>query len=127
MSPKHQIMYIEYKENVASLSAIIGKVTISKTGKTLRYKNKEFQSLKGNGWKANYFDTTTGEHYWISGCRKDGNDGLYKIKVHVDENVRQEYWTKIRNLPERKLQDSFISRGKHRVGRQDLKNKTGNL
>ena len=68
-----------------------------------------------------------GERYWISGCWKDGNNGLYNIKIFVDEDIRREYWEKIRGLPDHKNQASFTSRGKHRVGRQDLKNKTGNL
>ena len=119
-------MYVEPKEDVASLEAWIGKVEISKTGKTLRYDGLELQSLKGVGYKANYFDIETGERFWVSGCRKDGNDGLYNIKIHVDENIRKEYWTDIRGMPERSNQASFTSRGKHRVGRNDLKNKVGN-
>jgi len=120
-------MYIEWKGGVSALEAKIGRVSLSKTGRTLRYGNKEFKSLKGLGYKANYYDIDSGDHYWISGCRKDGNDGLYNVKVLVDEDVRKEYWTNIRNMPERINQASFISRGKHRVGRQDLKNKVGNL
>ena len=127
MSRKYKIMYIEFKGGVAALAAVIGKVYPSKSGRTLRYKNQEFQSLKGRGYKANFYDIETGDYYWISGCRKDGNDGLYNIKVHIDEDIRAEYWTEIRNLPERKRQSSFTSRGKHRVGREDLKNKVGNL
>ena len=76
-------MYIEEKAGVASLEANIGKVYLSKTSKTLKYDGKEFQSLKGLGYKANYYDVKTGEHYWISRCRKDGNDGLYKTTVYV--------------------------------------------
>jgi len=106
-------MYIEEKSDIASLEANIGKVCFSKTGKTLKYAGREFQSLKGYGYKANYFDIKTGEDYWISGCRKDGNDGLYRTVVFVDENVRSEYWTDIRGMPERKRQASFISTGKH--------------
>ena len=60
MSEKYKIMYIEYKGGVAALEAIIGKIITSKTGKTLRYKDKEFQSLKGVGFKANYYDIETG-------------------------------------------------------------------
>jgi hypothetical protein len=57
--------------------------------------------LNGAGFKANYFDVDTGEHYWISGCKKDGGDRLYgeRTPIHIDEDVRVEYWTEIRNLP----------------------------
>ncbi len=127
MGHRTQIMYIEPKYGVASLNAWIGNVTFSKTGKTISYDGMKFQSLKGVGYKANYFEIESGTHYWISGCRKDGNDGLYAVTVHVDEDIRAEYWTSIRRLSDRKNQVSFKSRGKHRVGKQDLKNKVGNV
>ncbi|MCP3929938.1 MAG: 1-deoxy-D-xylulose-5-phosphate synthase, partial [Bacteroidetes bacterium] len=73
---KFEIMYIEEKSGIAALEANIGKVFLSKTGKTLEYKGRKLQSLKGQGYKANYYDIETGEQYWISNCRKDGNDGL---------------------------------------------------
>ncbi len=124
---KYQIMYIEEKSGVASLEAVIGKVHSSKTGKTLKYKDREFQSLKGRGYKANYFDLETGEHFWISGCRKDGNDGLYKTTVYVDEDIREEYWVSIRGMEERKGQASFISTGKHQAGGKEPKNRRENI
>lgn len=120
---KYQIMYIEPKAGIAALEANIGKVCFSKTGKTLKYNGRAFQSLKGLGYKANYVDVETGEHYWISGCRKDGNDGLYKITVFVDEDIRKEYWTDIRSIPERSDQASFTSNGKHQAGGKEPKNK----
>jgi len=36
--------------------ARIGLVTFSKTGATLYYKSRSFQSLKGGGFKSNYYD-----------------------------------------------------------------------
>jgi len=36
--------------------------------------------------------------------------------MHVDEEIRPEYWTNIRNMPERKAQAYFISTGKHMPG-----------
>jgi hypothetical protein len=97
-----RIMYIECKGDGLHGSARIGRVTFSRTGATLHYGGKSFQSLKGSGFKANYFDIETGEQYWISGPRKDGTDRLYKsdFPVEIDEDVREEYWTEIRNNPE---------------------------
>lgn len=112
-----RIMYIENKGGgfvdflgVAQISsgaglqgaARIGRVTFTRTGATLYYGNKSFQKLKGSGFKANYFDLETGEHYWISGPRRDGTDRLYKSDwpVEIDEDVRDEYWTQIRKKPE---------------------------
>jgi hypothetical protein len=66
-------MYIENKsgENDLIGDARIGRVTFSKTGKSIHYNGKTFQTLSGRGFKANYFDVETGEHYWISGCKRD--------------------------------------------------------
>ena len=96
-----RIMYIEYKGDLHG-SAWIGKVTFSRTGATLHYRGKSFQSLKGGGFKANCFDIESGEQYWISGPRRDGADRLYKSDwpVEIDEDVREEYWTETRKKPE---------------------------
>ncbi|ABC30462.1 hypothetical protein HCH_03727 [Hahella chejuensis KCTC 2396] len=124
---KYNVMYIEEKSGVAALEANIGQVFFSKSGKTLEYKGRKFKSLKGSGFKANYFDTETGEHYWFSNCRKDGNDGLYRTKVFVDEEVRREYWGDIRKMPERIEQAHFISTGKHKPNGQEIKSKRTNV
>lgn len=97
-----RIMYIEYKGGGLHGTARIGRVTFSRTGSTLHYAGKSFQSLKGSGFKAIYFDVETGEQYWISGPRRDGADRLYKSDwpVDIDEDVREEYWTEIRKKRE---------------------------
>lgn len=103
MGQKTRIMYIEYKGDDGLVGdARIGRVTIFNKGKSLRYQDQRFSTLRGRGFKSNYFDVKTGEYYWISGCRKDGRDALYSTTAEIDENVREEYWTKIRNKPELK-------------------------
>ena len=106
---KSQIKYIECKAGGLTGPARIGRVTFSKTGRTLYYQGKAFQSLKGNGFKSNFYDTETGDEYWISGCRKDGADRLYgeRVAIEIDQNVREEYWTTIRRLPQNKTVKSF--------------------
>ena len=98
---KSRIMYIENKSDGLNGATRIGRVTFSKTGKTLYYRGLAFQSLKG-GYKANYYDLESGELYWISGCRKNGGDRLYVsgMPIEIDEDVRQEYWLSIRRLPQ---------------------------
>lgn len=88
-------------ENDLIGDARIGRVTFSKTGKSIHYNGKTFQTLGGSGFKANYFDVEPGEDYWISGCKKDGSDRLYgeRLPIHIDEDAREEYWNEIRNLP----------------------------
>lgn len=97
--PKTRIMYIENKSASLNGSARIGRVTFSKTGKSVGYQGRIFQSLKGSGFKANYFDIETSEWFWISGPRKDGKDRLYPESsqpVEIDEDVAEEYWRAIR-------------------------------
>lgn len=88
-----RIMYIEDKSSGLEGEARIGRVYFSKTGKTLYYRDRKFQSLKGNGFKSNYYDIDNGDEFWISGPRKDQNDRLYggNDGVEIDENVREEY------------------------------------
>jgi hypothetical protein len=100
---RNRIMYIEFKGDGLTGPARIGRVSFSKTGRTLYYAGKTFQSLKGTGFKANYYDVETGEEYWISGPRRDGADRLYgeRLPVEIDEDVREEYWGEIRRGPSR--------------------------
>jgi len=94
-------MYIERKAGSLTGPARIGRVTYSKTGATIYYRGKEFRSLHGAGFKANYYDVETGEEYWISGPRKDGCDALYitNIQPEIDDDVREQYWKEIRKRP----------------------------
>src|ERR1700686_4008209 len=114
MPPKTRIMYIEAKGDALAGPARIGRVQFSKTRKSVHYTGRTFQTLGGNGFKANYFDAETGEHYWISGCKKDGSDALYSTMVAIDEDAREEYWLTIRNRPDLKSERSFKAVGKHR-------------
>jgi hypothetical protein len=101
---KTRIMFIEDKSRGLSGPARIGRVEYSKSGRTLHYGGREFRSLSGRGFKANYADVKTGEEFWISGLRKDGADRLYgeRKPVYIDADVREEYWVSIRGLPERR-------------------------
>ena len=112
---QERIMYIENKSDGDGLSGVarIGRVRFSKTGKTIYYRGAELQSLKGYGYKANYYDVKTGDYYWISGPKKNGQDTLYPDRVEIDENVRIEYWRDIRKLEVSIHESSFRSEGKH--------------
>jgi len=98
-----RIMYIECKAGALTGAARIGRVTLSKTGRTLYYRGQRFQSLKGAGFKSNYYDEITGNDYWISGPKRRGGDRLYGsvLPVEIDEDVRAEYWRDIRGEPAR--------------------------
>jgi hypothetical protein len=119
MGYRTRIMYIENKgghivkrysytdqliEGGLTGPARIGRVTFSKTKATLYYQGRSLQSLKGGGFKSNYYDIETGEHFWISGPKRNGCDSLYATNVptEIDDDVREEYWTQIRQLPQNK-------------------------
>ena len=106
-------MYIEEKTEDLAGPARIGRVTYSKTGKSLTYRGREFGSLRGTGTKANFAEVESGTPYWISGCKKDGLDSLFANVIEIDEDVREEYWVKIRNKPELKETSSFKCLGKY--------------
>ena len=103
MEPK--IMYIELKTHAGGHNdrgaARIGRVTFNRTGKTLTYRGKRFQK-GGTDCCANYHDVETQEGYWISGPKKNGQDrhSCGGGAVEIDEDVREEYWVKIRNQPQ---------------------------
>lgn len=103
---RSRIMFIECKAAGLTGPARIGRVMFSKTGKTLKYREQQFRSLRGRGFKSNYYDIETGDEYWISGCKADGVDRLYgeSTPVEIDEDVREEYWTEIRKQPAKSKQ-----------------------
>jgi hypothetical protein len=97
-------MYIEDKSNGLSGPGWIGHVRFSKSGKSVYYGGRILQTLSGRGFKANYFDVKTGAKFWVSGCKKRGGDRLYGGIIEIDDDVREEYWTSIRGLPQNKDQ-----------------------
>ena len=97
-------MYIESKGDDVSGPGRMGRVTYTKSGKGIYYKGRLYITCSGMGYKANYFDSETHERYWISGPKKRGGDRLYPGIIHIDPDVREEYWTEIRGLPEKKDQ-----------------------
>ena len=95
-------MYIERKAGSLTGSGRIGRVSFNRTGRTVFYRDLVFRRIVGGGFKSNYVEESTGEEYWISGCKRNGGDQLYSTTapVKIDEDVRDEYWSSIRNLPD---------------------------
>jgi len=109
MPAKTRIMYIQ----AGTTAGRIGRVRLSKTGRTLYYRGLALETLAGSGYKANYFDIDTSERYWVSGPRKDGQDTLYPGTVEIDDDVRVEYWRDIRRMPSAIAQPRYRSLGVH--------------
>jgi len=89
-----EIKYIELKSGFSDNGpAWIGLVSFSKSGKTIYFNGKAFQSLNGTGISGNYFDIETGEEYWISGVKKDMSD-RHKFgggKIFVEKRILDDY------------------------------------
>ena len=98
-----RIMYIACKAGGLTGPARIGRVTFSKTGRTLYYGGQKSQRSKGAGFKSNYYCVETGDDYWISGPKRAGGDALYggSRPIEIDDDVQEEYWREIRGEPER--------------------------
>lgn len=96
--PRTRIMYIEDKSGGPAGLGRIGRVTFSKSGRTISYGGRSFRRV-GDGYKYNHLETATGARFWISGPRRDGADSLYGRLTQpedVDPDVAEEYWRDIR-------------------------------
>jgi len=100
-------MYSECKGGELDGPGRIGWVEVTRSTRSYRYNGKLLQKV--NGYKYNCVDAETGERYWVSGPKKNGEDKLYGGIVHIDEDAREEYWLKIRRLPQFVTQLSYRS------------------
>lgn len=90
-------MYIESKAAGDGGPARIGFVAFSKTGVTIRHGGQSFRRIRGGGVWGNYADVETGDEYWISGPKRDGDDRLFgALPITIDENARETYWREVR-------------------------------
>jgi hypothetical protein len=109
---KPRIMYIEVKPDGVSGPARIGRVTFSKSGRSIYYRRRCYEAIKG-GVNGNDWDSATHQEVWISGCKKKGGDRLDPGIIEIDDGVREEYWCEIRKMPERKRVKSIRCPGKY--------------
>ena len=104
MKPK--IMYVENKSEGHSGEAWIGFAEFSKSGQTVYFDNKALKKLKTPGISGNHFNIETGEEYWVSGVKKNGEDRHWAGggKVMLDKYCVEEYLKlmNFENVDERK-------------------------
>lgn len=89
-----RIMYLEQKSGFNDDGpARIGRVTFSKSGRSVYYQGRRFERIKGGGASGNYEEVETGDEYWISGIKRDGSDRHWagSGRVEIDEDVLAEY------------------------------------
>lgn len=98
------IRYIELKSGYNDDGpAWIGHVQESKSGRTVYFNDHAFQNRRGE--YSNYIDIETGEEYWISGVKKNGEDRHWagSGKITIDRKVIDAYLSIIQ---ENKLDES---------------------
>ena len=66
------------------------------------------------GSQGEYFDAETGERFHIQRARADGLDRSEgrkrgSFRVEIDEDVREEYWLRIRQEPSRRREQVIYS------------------
>ena len=90
-------MYIELKSGHSDNGpAWIGYVTSSKTGRTLYFDGRGLMKVKGQRRTesgGNYIDMETGESFWVSGVKKNGQDRHWagSGKVWIEAAALSEY------------------------------------
>lgn len=87
---RRELKYIELKSGHSDDGpAWIGYVEFSKTGRTVYFDDKAFH---GNG-HGNCVDVETGENYWITGIKANGNNRhvFGRGIVKIDEDAIEEY------------------------------------
>jgi len=85
-----EIRYIELKSGFSDDGpAWIGSVSFSRTGRTAYFNGKGFK----HAGKGHYSDLETGENYWISGIKKNGEDRHWAGtgRVMIQRDVVQDY------------------------------------
>jgi len=88
----YEIKYIELKTGYNDNGpAWIGNVKTSKSGKSLYFNNHGLGLF--HGVKGNYIDVETGEEYWISNIKKNGEDRHWagSGKIYIDRKIIYEY------------------------------------
>ena len=110
-----RIMYVELKRGgERGGPARIERVRFSQSGKVLYCSRYVLEKIREKGEsKANYENIQTGDKYWVSGCKKKGGDRLTPGTIEIDDDVREEYWTSIRNMPECVNEKTIKAAGKY--------------
>lgn len=91
---KSELKYIELKSGFSDNgNAWIGLVSFSKSGKTVYFNGKAFQTSNGTGISGNYFDLESGDEYWVSGVKKDMSDRhqFGGGKIFVEKRILSDY------------------------------------
>jgi hypothetical protein len=80
-----RLMYVENKNgDIDRVTARIGWVEFSKTGKTIYYRGRELASIGGSGVRGNFLDVASRDEYWVTGVKRRGSNTHWAEKVSVE-------------------------------------------
>lgn len=91
---KRDLIFVELKSGFNDDGpAWIGFAGSSKSGATIYFDGKAFKSLKGAGISGNYYEASSGDEYWISGIKKNGQDRHWAGNgtVEIDRSAIEPY------------------------------------
>lgn len=73
--------------------AWIAHVILSRSKTTVYFNGRALKKAKGGGISGNYFDPESGEEYWISGVKKNGEDRHWRGsgRILVEAAALNEY------------------------------------
>jgi hypothetical protein len=88
------LRYIELKTGYADNGpALIARVRASKSGRTIYVAGKALKRAVRGGISGNFFDRRTGEEYWVSGVKRNGQDRHWagSGKIDIEASAVPEY------------------------------------
>ncbi len=94
MVAKGQLIYVEQKTGQGDAGqAWIGRVSVSKSGRTVYFNGHALKSIGGQGVSGNHRCLETGDEYWVSGVKRDGADRHWAGHglVMIDAKVVDDY------------------------------------
>lgn len=94
-----RIMYIEDGSHGAGGPAWIGRVRYSASGRMLYYRGRTLHRT----FEGTHIDIESGETFRIAEPSANGADRRpgETLPIAIDDDVREEYWRRIRRRPER--------------------------
>ncbi len=91
---EQELIYVELKTGYSDNGpAWVGFAGYSKSGATTYFNGQAFKSLRGSGISGNYYETESGDEYWISGIKKTGQDRHWagSGKIEIDKDAVSKY------------------------------------
>ena len=89
-----RLIYVELKSGHSHNGpAWIGRGEYSRSGRTVYFNGLTLKRAVGGGIEGNHYDPASGEEYWVSGVKKNGDDRhrLGRGKIVIDARAVAEY------------------------------------